>query len=121
MAFEDLEVWRRARMLSADIYRCTAKLRDFGFRDQITRSGLSVPSNIAEGFERESVKECVNFLSYAKGSIGELRTQIYIGKKIGYFSESIADGWISETVEIGAMLRGLIRSKRNELDNNRKQ
>ena len=59
-------------------------LRDFGFRDQITRAGLSVPSNIAEGHERESYKEMANFLSYAKGSAGELRTQVYIGMEIGY-------------------------------------
>ena len=57
-------------------------LRDFGFRDQITRAGLSVPSNIAEGYERDSNKEVANFLNYAKGSAGELRTQIYIGMKI---------------------------------------
>jgi four helix bundle protein len=77
--FENLEVWKRAARLSANIYKELAKLKDFGFRDQITRAGLSVPSNIAEGFERGSQKECVVFLSYAKGSLGELRTQIYIG------------------------------------------
>jgi len=64
--FEDLEVWKRSARLSS--------LKDYGFRDQITRSGLSVPSNIAEGFERESFKECVQILSYVKGSCGELRT-----------------------------------------------
>lgn len=77
--FEDLDVWRRAARLSADIYKGLADLRDFGFRDQITRSGLSVPSNIAEGHERESSKETAQFFGYAKGSAGELRTQIYIG------------------------------------------
>ena len=77
--FEDLDLWRRAARLSADIYRALADLRDFGFRDQITRSGLSVPLNIAEGHERESSKETAQFFSYAKGSAGELRTQIYIG------------------------------------------
>lgn len=77
--FEDLDVWRRAARLSAEIYKGLADLRDFGFRDQITRSGLSVPSNIAEGHERGSNKETAQFFSYAKGSAGELRTQIYIG------------------------------------------
>ena len=57
-------------------------LRDFGFRDQIARAGLSVPSNIAKGYERDSNKEVANFLNYAKGSAGELRTQIYIGMEI---------------------------------------
>ncbi len=87
MRFEDLEVWKRAARLSADIYKELSGLKDYGFRDQITRSGLSIPSNIAEGIQRESAKECVNFLSYAKGSCGELRTQIYIGIEIGYISE----------------------------------
>ena len=75
--FEDLEVWKRSARLSADIYKTLANLKDYGFKDQITRSGLSIPSNIAEGAERESIKEFINFLSYAKGSAGELRTQIY--------------------------------------------
>jgi four helix bundle protein len=87
MRFEDLEVWKRATKLSADIYRELKHLKDYGFKDQITRSGLSIPSNIAEGFERESHKESVTFLSYAKGSCGELRTQIYIGIDIGYIDK----------------------------------
>ena len=86
MKFEDLDVWKRAARLGADIYKKLNKLKDYGFKDQITRSGLSISSNIAEGFERESQKECVNFLSYAKGSCGELRSQIYIGMEIGYMS-----------------------------------
>ncbi len=65
--FEDLEVWKRSARLSADIYKAMATLKDFGFKDQITRSGLSIPSNIAEGAERETDKERANFLNYAKG------------------------------------------------------
>jgi four helix bundle protein len=115
MAFENLAVWRRSRVLSAEIYRSFASLKDFGFRDQITRSGLSIPSNIAEGFERESVKECINFLSYAKGSCGELRTQIYIGQDIGYIGEEEAKKWLIETQEISSMIKGLIKTKRNDI------
>ena len=59
--FEDLEVWKRSARLSADIYKALANLKDFGFKDQITRSGLSIPSNIAEGSERETDKERANF------------------------------------------------------------
>lgn len=70
--------------MSAEIYKTLAELRDYGFRDQITRAGLSIPSNIAEGYERDSNKEIANFLNYSKGSAGELRTQIYIGIEIGY-------------------------------------
>jgi four helix bundle protein len=78
LRFEELDVWKRSARLSAEIYRGLMELRDFCFRDQITRAGLSVPSNIAEGYERDSDREFLKVLSYAKGSCGELRTQIYI-------------------------------------------
>ncbi|MDY6981026.1 MAG: four helix bundle protein [Pseudomonadota bacterium] len=110
MAFEDLDVWKRAANLSAEIYMHMKESRDFGFRDQITRSGLSIPSNIAEGIDRQSNKETTNFLSYAKGSCAELRTQIYIGIKIGYIPEDTGKKWVNETKELSAMLVGLTRS-----------
>jgi four helix bundle protein len=100
MRFEDLDVWKRSARLSAEIYKQFNNHKDFSFRDQLTRSGLSIPSNIAEGFERESDKECINFLAYAKGSCGELRTKIYIGKEIGYLSDSVANTWIKKNQEI---------------------
>lgn len=110
--FEELEVWKRSARLSANLYRELADLKDFGFRDQITRAGLSVPSNIAEGYERNSDKELANFLNYAKGSAGELRTQIYIGMEIGYITRESGKGWIGECEEISKMLYGLIRAVR---------
>jgi four helix bundle protein len=110
MAFEDLDVWKRSAGLSAEIYKELKQLNDFGFKDQITRSGLSIPSNIAEGIERRSDKEKVNFLSYAKGSCGELRTQIYIGMKIGYLPIDTGNQWVAETKEISAMIVGLVNS-----------
>jgi four helix bundle protein len=112
MRFEDLQVWKRASRLSADLYKRLAKLKDYGFRDQITRSGLSISSNIAEGFERTSQKECVTFLSYAKGSCGELRSQVHIGLDIGYIDEETGKTWIKEATEISSMLSGLIKTKR---------
>ncbi|NOZ68496.1 MAG: four helix bundle protein [Deferribacteres bacterium] len=113
MKFEDLDVWKRAARLSACIYRELSQVNDFGFKDQITRSGLSIPSNIAEGIERGSDKECAKFLHYAKGSCGELRTQIYIGMDIGYINPETGKQWIKETRELSAMLVGLIRLKQN--------
>tara|TARA_R110001583_G_scaffold129593_2_gene281369 strand:- start:293 stop:640 length:348 start_codon:yes stop_codon:yes gene_type:complete len=112
MRFEDLEVWNRSARLSADIYRAFALSKDWGFKDQITRSSLSIPSNIAEGFERLSNKECIQFLSYAKGSTGELRTQVHIGVSIGYIERQTGSQWISETQEISKMLAGLIRTRK---------
>jgi len=111
--FEELEVWRRAARLSAELYKGLAELRDFGFRDQITRAGLSIPSNIAEGYERESAREIANFLNYAKGSAGELRTQLYIGMDIGYIDRDKGKHWLTEAEEISRMLHALIRTIRS--------
>jgi four helix bundle protein len=116
--FEDLKVWRKARELSANIYRELMHLRDFGFKDQITRSGLSVPSNIAEGFERQSQRDCMVFLSYAKGSCGELRSQIYIGMDIGYIEKETGEKWFKEANEISSMVSGLMKTRRKFLQQN---
>lgn len=114
MGFEDLEVWKRAARLSSSLYKQTHGLRDFGFRDQLTRSGLSIASNIAEGFERDSNREIARFLAIAKGSAGELRTQIYIGIDVGFLSPEPAFDWVEETKQIGKILGALIRKYRNE-------
>jgi four helix bundle protein len=113
MRFEDLEVWKRSAHLSAEIYRALQGLKDYGFKDQITRSSLSISSNIAEGFEREFPKEGVTFLSYAKGSCGELRSQIHVGMEIGYIEENLGLEWLKESNEISLMLGGLIRTKKS--------
>lgn len=99
--------------LSTDLYRQLADLRDFGFRDQITRAGLSIPSNIAEGYERDTARETANFLNYAKGSAGELRTQIHIGVEIGYIQADAGKQWLLEAEEISRMLHSLIRTVRS--------
>lgn len=99
--------------MSAELYRFARELNDWGFRDQLGRSGLSIPSNIAEGFERESNKECVNFLSYAKGSCGELRTQILIGIEAGHIPKELGNEWVEETREISLMLGGLIKTRKS--------
>jgi four helix bundle protein len=114
--FEELAVWKRSARLSVNLYKELAELKDFGFRDQITRAGLSIPSNIAEGYERSSDKELANFLNYAKGSAGELRTQIYIGMEIGYIKSEAGRNWICECKEISKMLHGLIRTVRIRIE-----
>ena len=118
LKFEDLEVWKRSARLSADLYKELRDLKDYGFRDQITRSGLSVPSNIAEGFERDTQKDSIKFLTYAKGSCGELRCQIYIGMDVEYIPKDVGKRWIGEAAEISAMLSGLIKTKRSFIQNN---
>lgn len=113
MKFEDLEVWKRSKTLCVEIYRQLASLKDFGFKDQITRSALSIPSNIAEGFERGSQKETIQFLMYAKGSCGELKTQIVIGIEIGFISREAGTMWQEEAQQLSSMLGGLIKTKRS--------
>jgi len=85
-------------------------VQDYGFKDQIARSGLSVSSNIAEGMERASNKEKIRFLDIAKASAGELRTQVNIGIEIEYIKSESGNVWINETKEISAMLVGWINS-----------
>jgi four helix bundle protein len=109
--FEDLDVWRRSSRLCVDIYKDLATCKDFGFKDQITRSCLSIPSNIAEGFERGSDKDSNKFFYYAKGSSGELRTQIYIGIEICYIAKETGISWKNEAEHISKMLSALIKSR----------
>ena len=117
MRIEDLEVWRRSARLCTEIYKNLSSLVDYVFKNQITRAALSISSNIAEGFERETDKECIRFLIYSKGSCGELRTQIYIGMEIGYINRVIGNNWISEAIEISNMISGLIKTKKRYIQN----
>jgi len=114
MNFEKLDVWKRAVQLSSDLYSYCNSLKDRGFKDQVTRSGLSIPSNIAEGMERGYSKEKIKFLRYAKGSCGELKTQIYIGLNIGYIDRKIGCRWIDEVTQIASMITGLIKRIESE-------
>jgi four helix bundle protein len=115
MSFENLEVWKKSSRLSAELYRELKGLKDYGFRDQVTRAGLSIPSNIAEGSQRATVKDCSNFLNYAKGSCGELKTQIHIGVESGLINRNLGERWLSEVRAISSMLEGLIRAKRTKI------
>jgi len=112
--FENLDVWKRSARLSVNLYRQLADSRELGFKDQITRSGLSIPSNIAEGMSRDGAREKVRFLLIAKGSCAELRTQLYIGREVGFVTEEFARPSIQETREIAAMLSSLIQTIRKD-------
>jgi four helix bundle protein len=88
--FEDLEVWKEARRLTREIYRLTQDgkfSRDFGLREQIRRAAVSVMSNIAEGFERGGNQEFIQFLYVAKGSCGEVRSQLYVALDQAYVGQ----------------------------------
>ena len=102
MKCETLEVWKRACALSSEIYVSMKSCNDFGFKDQITRSGLSIPSNIAEGIERKSARDQKRFLDIAQASAAELKTQVYIGMKIAYIERDIR---LSERIMRALILR----------------
>lgn len=110
MRFEKNDIWKRSRKLAIEVYRETEGLRDFGFRDQLTRAILSVSSNIAEGMERNSDKELSRFLTIARASCGEFKSQTSIGSEIGYIDREIANRWQNEAEQIGRMLGTFIRS-----------
>ena len=120
MKCEKLDVWKRSAALSAEIYLYSKNLKDYGFRDQITRAGLSVPSNIAEGLERQSDRESWRFLDIAHGSAAELKTQIYIGMKIDYIEKERGKQWIDEIENISRMIGGLKRSLLKKTDDGRR-
>jgi len=107
MKCEKLDVWKRASRLSVEVYRYFKESRDFSFKDQITRSSLSIASNIAEGMEKDSIKENLRFLEIARGSVAELITQIYIGIEIEYIERDVGMQWVRESNELLRMLKGL--------------
>ncbi|QYK03926.1 four helix bundle protein [Shewanella zhangzhouensis] len=113
MKFKSLEVWQLSYQLAITTYRETSGLKDWGFKDQITGCALSIPSNIAEGIERQGPKEQIQFLFIAKGSLAEFITQAMIGRDIGYLNDSTVDDLLDDAQTISAMLGGLIYSISN--------
>jgi len=109
--FEDLEVWQEAMQLSKELYHELKNCRDFSLRDQMQRSSVSIASNIAEGFDRRTNKEFIQFLYIAKGSCSELRTQLYLTKEIGTISADAATMLLEKTRKISAMLYKLIKTR----------
>lgn len=108
--FEDIIAWQRAKEMTIMIYSLFKNLKDFGFRDQITRASVSVMNNIAEGFERKSDKEFKNFLFMAKGSCGEVRSMLHLAKELNYFKSEEYEKLRNQSDEISRMLSGLIKT-----------
>jgi four helix bundle protein len=109
--FEDLKVWQKSREINLKIYQLSNKgvfAKDFGLRDQIRRASISILSNIAEGFERNGNKEFNQFLSVAKASAGEVRSQLYIAKDLEYISDVEFAEVVNGLLEISKMINGLV-------------
>ena len=109
-------VWQKGKTLATDVYRLTkaeAIKHDFSLIDQLRRSAVSVPSNIAEGDERKSDKDSVRFFHIARGSLAELATQLEIARDVGYLNMAQVEPLIAQCAELGKMLGALIRARNN--------
>lgn len=108
--FEDLEAWKIAREIVRAVYGVSQNerfARDYGLKDQIRRSSVSIMSNIAEGFERDGDREFANFLSIAKGSAGETRSLLYVALDQNYISESEFNSISGRLIENSRVISGL--------------
>ncbi len=114
--FEELEIWKDARRLTQAIYRLTTTdkfSKDFGLRDQIRRAAVSIMSNIAEGYERGGNQEFTQFLYVAKGSCGEVRSQLYIALDQGYAEQKETNELMESFKRLSSMISNLITYLRN--------
>ena len=108
---EDLISWQKSKDLTIEIYKITKNndfSKDFGLCNQIQRAAVSIPSNIAEGFGRGGNKEFLQFLSIAKGSVYELKTQLVIALEIGYIKEIEYNKLKNDAEEIGKLITGFM-------------
>jgi four helix bundle protein len=120
--FEDLHVWQEARGLVNEVYKVTkqgAFRRDFSLRDQITRAAVSSMSNIAEGFERGSRREFIQFLNVAKGSTGEVRSQLYVALDQEYVDQKMFEKLRDSALAVSRRLAKFIRYLENYSSNSR--
>jgi len=114
--FEDLLVWQKGMEIVKQVYLISREgelCRDFALRDQLRRAAISIPSNIAEGFERSSRKEYVNFLNYAKGSTGEVRSLLNVAFDLGYLEASEHEALRQAVMELSRYLFNQIKSLRS--------
>ena len=89
--FEEIKAWQKALELTKAVYELFGDSRDFGYKDQIQRASVSIMNNIAEGFERNSNKDFIIFLRYAKGSCGEVRSMSYLAEDFSYIATEKAE------------------------------
>jgi four helix bundle protein len=120
--FEDLVAWQKARALTKAIYQASSQgrfARDYGLAGQIQRASVSITSNVAEGFERGSRAEFAQFLSVAKGSCSEVRSQIYVALDNEYISEETFSLLVAQAKEVGRIVGGLRAAVAKQRDEQR--
>jgi four helix bundle protein len=113
LRFEDIVAWQVARKLTREIYRISNEgqlAKDYGLRDQVRRAAVSVMANIAEGFERDGAREFLQFLAIAKGSVGEVRSHLYVALDQGYVHDEHEWNHVMRLAnETARMIHGLMR------------
>ena len=111
-SFEEINSWQKARIFNKRIYLITENTgfkKDFDFTRQIRRASISISSNIAEGFERNTDKEFVYFLYVAKASAGEVRSQLYLAYDLEYITKEEFETLLESVTEISKLLSGFIK------------
>ena len=113
-SFRDLIVWQKAKRLAADVYRLCLSFpsdRHRGLTEQMLRSAVSIPSNIAEGDERGTNRDSLRFLQIARGSLAELETQLHIAKEIHLISDADSENIEAKITEVARLLGGTIKMR----------
>jgi len=114
--FEDLDLWKEAIVIGVEIYKLTSagKLeKDYSSKDQLRRAAISISNNIAEGFEYNNNKSFIKFLGYAKGSAGELRSNLYVLKEANVISDRDYECLETKLLPISKNIRGFIKYLKN--------
>lgn len=107
--FEDMDVWKMGRDLVKEVYNSLRDCSDYSFKDQIQRAAVSILNNIAEGFERKSNKEFINFLFIAKGSCAEVRSMLYLSEDLGFLTSIRAENLRNQAEIVSKKLSVLIK------------
>ena len=108
--FEDLDIWREGMDICKEVYVWLKDCKDYSFKDQMQKASVSVPSNIAEGYERNGIKEKQQFMFIAKGSCGELRTQLYLAIHFKYIAPDKGNILVERTAKLSIMIYNYIQS-----------
>jgi four helix bundle protein len=108
--FEDVIAWRKAQDYAVDIYTVFGSVKDYAFKDQICRASVSVSNNIAEGFDRSSNADFRRFLFISIGSCSEVKSMLYLAKRLNYINDNTQNELINKANEISKIIRGLIKS-----------
>ena len=108
--FEEIIAWQKAQDLTVDIYSTFKNLKDFSFKDQISRASISISNNIAEGFDRSSDADFRRFLYISLGSCSEVKSMLYLAMRLKYIDRNEMEKLLSDASEISKITHGLVRS-----------